>query len=122
MGARTVMFSVAALLLSSGCAGMSGNVQAEVDAGLLGKAKLAIAWENLPDSAKAEVKQAACDACAAILELRNTYRDQADATAGSSNPGLQAAHETFKQLADHYDSMVDECVEAQTLLGQCSHQ
>ncbi|NIM49031.1 MAG: hypothetical protein GTO22_07200 [Gemmatimonadales bacterium] len=111
------ILSVLVLLAASGC-GTTGGFTAEAE-GYGIKFKIATWWATLNEAQQDSVRQAACQACDAFKKLRDQFQQQADATASATDPGQQAAHQAFKNNAEHFGRMVERCEELQHQYGRC---
>jgi len=112
------IFSVVVLLLVGGC-GTTGGFIAEGE-GWGVSFKVGTWWASLSGAEQDSVRQAACQACDAFKKLRDEFQQQADATAGSTDPVQQGLHQAFKNNAEHFGSLVGRCEELQHQYGQCS--
>lgn len=81
------------------------------------RAQLELFIEYSSEEDREAVQTELCQACASFLNLRNTFRRLAD-----EQQFPDEVRQTYSNMEESYQALVDECVEVQAVMGQCPHQ
>jgi hypothetical protein len=107
-----VWFISLGLAIFTCCA--SGAVAVKTDTPF-GKADISVIWSGVPAEKKPEIKKQVCTTCLQLVQMRDTFQQLAQS---APDPTLRSS---FQAQANAFGQIVQRCIEAQVILGECPH-